>query len=398
MGILIDPPAWPAYGRLWSHLVSDESHAELHQFAAAHSIPRRGFDRDHYDVPADAYDRLVAAGAQPVSSRELVRRLSVAGLRRRKADTMARRRPGAELLRPPRLRPGDQVAVVAGAGVVPASRLAAGVAVLEGWGLRVRVDERVLDAHDPLTYLAGSDQARARSFHAAWTDADIAGVFLARGGYGTQRMLDLLDWRRLAEADPKLVVGFSDVTALHEALAAKLGLASVLGHLVTSLATASAASAERLRAILMGEEFDVLGGFGGTCLTGGVADGVLVGGNLALLAADVGTSTSRPAAGGLVVLEDVEEEPYRIDRYLTQLLRSGWFDGVRGIVLGAFTDCGNPELVDAVLTDRLAGLGVPVVMGVDLGHTPSSATVPLGVAATLDADAVTLRLHGPAVA
>ncbi|HEU4490652.1 MAG TPA: DUF4031 domain-containing protein [Jiangellales bacterium] len=88
--MLVDPPAWPAHGRLWSHLVSDASYEELHAFAAAMGVPRRGFDRDHYDVPAEMYDRLVAAGAVPVSSREVVRRITAAGLRRRK------RRPGAD--------------------------------------------------------------------------------------------------------------------------------------------------------------------------------------------------------------------------------------------------------------------------------------------------------------
>lgn len=90
MTVLVDPPAWPAHGRLWSHLVSDASYEELHAFAAAMGVPRRGFDRDHYDVPAEMYDRLVAAGAVPVSSREVVRRITAAGLRRRK------RRPGAD--------------------------------------------------------------------------------------------------------------------------------------------------------------------------------------------------------------------------------------------------------------------------------------------------------------
>ncbi|MEJ7690308.1 MAG: DUF4031 domain-containing protein [Nocardioidaceae bacterium] len=120
MAILIDSPAWPAHGRLWSHLVSDGSFAELHAFAAANGVPRRGFERDHYDVPADLYDALVTAGAQPVSSRDIVARLSRAGLRRRKADAMARREAGAILLRPHRLERGDLVAVPATSGVVPA--------------------------------------------------------------------------------------------------------------------------------------------------------------------------------------------------------------------------------------------------------------------------------------
>ena len=124
-------------------------------------------------------------------------------------------------------------------------------------------------------------------------------------------------------------------------------------------------------------------------MVGGVGTGVLVGGNLAMLAAEVGTAFSRPAAGGIVVLEEVGEEPYRIDRLLTQLVRTGWFDGVAGVVVGAFTDCGDEPEVEAVIDERLRPLGVPMVRGFDLGHTDSSATVPLGVEATLDADAGT---------
>src|SRR3954452_18228823 len=107
MAILIDPPAWPAHGRLWAHLISDLSYDDLHAFAAAHGLPRRGFERDHYDVPDDAYPSLVAAGAQEASTRELLVRLDGAGLRRRKSGAMARRAPGNALLRPPRLEIGD---------------------------------------------------------------------------------------------------------------------------------------------------------------------------------------------------------------------------------------------------------------------------------------------------
>ncbi|MGA9346259.1 MAG: DUF4031 domain-containing protein, partial [Nocardioidaceae bacterium] len=139
MTIFIDPPAWPAHGRLWSHLVSDVSLDDLHRFAAHHGVPRRGFERDHYDVPAEAYHRLVAAGAIPIPSRELVARLKETGLRRRKAVAPARRAIGNALLRPRRLVAGDTVGVVATSGVVPEERLRAGVARLESWGLRVQV-------------------------------------------------------------------------------------------------------------------------------------------------------------------------------------------------------------------------------------------------------------------
>lgn len=399
MTVLIDPPAWPAHGRLWSHLVSDSSFAELHAFAADNGVPRRGFERDHYDVPADIYDLLVNAGAQPVSSRDVVRRLSTAGLRRRKADAMARREPGAVLLRPPRLERGDLVAVPATSGVVPELRLRAGVTRLESWGLRVRVDDHVLDRDARLSYLAGDDDARAAAFTDAWLDPEAAAVIVARGGYGSQRVVDLVDWRRLAEAEPKVLVGFSDATALHQAVAARLGLATVHSHVVTSLGAATPASAEALRRLLMEPEMvtDVLADQAPETVVGGVGRGVLLGGNLALLASDLGTPFSRPAAGGIVLLEDVGEGAYRVDRQLTHLLRAGWFEGARGLVLGAFTDCDDPVELDVVLEARLAPLGLPTVRHVDVGHTSSSATVPLGVEAVLDADLGTLVLTRPAL-
>ena len=399
MTILIDPPAWPAHGRLWSHLVSDTSLDELHAFAAAHGVPRRGFERDHYDVPADLYDVLVAAGANPVSSREVVQRLNQAGLRRRKAISMAPRALGNVLLRPPRLAPGDVVAVVATSGVVPEDRLRVGVERLTSWGFEVRLAEHVLEASSDLGYLAGSDEDRAADLTAAWLDPTVSAVWAARGGYGAQRLLDLLDWRRLAEAQPRLLVGFSDITALHQAMASRLGLATIHGHVVTSLGSATEASAEELRRQVMEPDsvVDILAGQVLTPLVGGVATGVLVGGNLAMLAAEIGTRFSRPAAGGIVVIEDVGEEPYRIDRMLTQLVRTGWFNGVAGVVVGAFSDCGTEPEIEAVIEQRLRPLGVPTVRGFDFGHTDSSATVPLGVEATLDADAGTLVLSAPAL-
>ncbi len=399
MAILIDPPAWPAHGRLWSHLISDLSLDELHSFAAAHGIPRRGFERDHYDVPDHAYDRLVAAGALPVSSREVVKRLSESGLRKRKVESMARRAVGSPLLRPRRLVPGDLVAVPATAGVVDAERLRVGVQRLESWGLQVRLGDHVLDTDARLSYLAGSDRLRAADFTEAWMAADVAAVVVARGGYGSQRVVDLLDWRRLAEAEPKVLVGFSDVTALHQAVAARLGLVTIHSHMTLSLGGATVSSAEGLRRQLMEPDAvtDVLAGASVETVVSGMADGVLVGGNLALLAADLGSDFERSAAGGIVVLEDIGEDTYRIDRLLTQLLRAGWFEGVRGLVLGDFSDCNDPIELDAVLDARLSPLGVPMVRHVDIGHTPSTLTVPLGVAATLDADRGSLLLSQPAL-
>lgn len=392
MAILIDPPDWPAHGRWWSHLASDVSFTELHEFAARHAVPRRGFERDHYDVPAEMYAALVSAGAIPVSAREVVRRLHRSGLRRRKSVAPAGRPPGRVLLRPPALQVGDLVRVAATSGVVPSQSLARGQALLESWGLRVRRGAHVLAAHPTLDHLAGPDEDRAADFTDAWLDPDAAAVMVARGGFGSQRILDLLDWRRLAEAPAKLLIGFSDVTALHQAVAVKLGLVTLHGHVVTSLGSAEQASAEHLRRLAMQPESvrDLLAGCPATVVVSGRCTGVLTGGNLTLLAAEIGTAFSRPARGGIVVLEDAGEPAYRVDRLLTQLLRTGWFDGVAGVVIGSFTDCGPPDEVDAVLRARLSPLGVPVVAGLDFGHTATMISVPFGVRADLDADRGTL--------
>ena len=387
MTVLVDPPEAQGHGRLWSHVASDESFDELHAFARRLGIPERGFDRDHYDLPAEWYSRAVEAGATPVTSRELITRLTSAGLRRPKGSTLAPRRPGRVLLRPPRLRPGDLVAVPAPAGPVDPSRLERGVAVLRGWGLDVRVDEPAAHA---LPWLAGSDQDRADRLAAAWTDPDVRAVWTARGGYGTQRILDLLDWDAMAGAAPKLLAGFSDVTALHQAFASRLGLATLHAAGVAGLGDDDPATVEETRRLVLSGGPVTL--HGAPDPGGGTAEGVLVGGNLTLLATSVGTALVHPAAGGIVLLEDVGEQPYRLDRSLTQLLRAGWFDDVRAVALGAFTDCGDAEHVTALLHDRLAPLGVPVLHGLPVGHVPANHPLLLGARATVDLATGTLTL------
>ena len=394
MTLLIDPPNSPGHGRLWSHLASDSSYAELHHFAQSLGIPQRGFDRDHYDIPAERYDAVVAAGATPVTSRELIARLLDAGLRRRKAEALAPKKPGRSLIRPSRLRTGDRVAVVSPAGPVAPERLDAGLDVLGSWGLDVRVGEHARGTHERFGYLAADDASRADDLMAAWCDPEVQAVFCARGGYGVQRMVDLLDWESLAAAGPKALVGFSDVTALHQAFAARLGLSTIHGPVVSSLGVGDAATRDHLRSLL----FDPVAGISLTpipaeVLVGGRAEGVLVGGNLALLSTEIGTRNSLRAADSIAVLEEVGEEVYRVDRMLTQLLRSGWFDGVRGIALGAFTDCATPEAVRDLMTDRLGPLGVPLLWGLPVGHEPHNLAFAFGVPAVLDADAGTLVMR-----
>ncbi|MGW1808975.1 S66 peptidase family protein [Streptomyces sp. NPDC002078] len=304
-----------------------------------------------------------------------------------------------ELTRPERLAPGARVAVVAPSGPVPEERLQAGLDVLRGWDLDPVVAPHVLDRHGEFGYLAGRDADRAADLQNAWCDPSVAAVLCARGGYGAQRIVDLLDWEAMRAAGPKVFVGFSDITVLHEAFATRLGLATLHGPMAAGIDFIKNARAqEHLRATLFAPETVRTIASGGRALVPGRARGVTLGGCLSLLAAELGTPHARAsAAGGLLCLEDVGEATYRLDRYLTQLLRAGWLDGVLGVLLGSWERCPDYAEVRPLLADRLGVLGVPVVEGFGFGHCAGALTVPFGVAAELDADAGTLTLDEPAL-
>lgn len=308
----------------------------------------------------------------------------------------------AELTRPPRLRPGARIAVAAPSGPVVEGRLQAGLDILRGWDLDPVVTPQVADKHGELGYLAGEDETRARDFQRAWCDPSVDAVMCARGGYGAQRMVDLLDWNALRAAGPKVLIGYSDVTALHEAFAVRLGLATLYGPMAATLAfLKNAATQESLRTTLFEPEAAMtLGLPGARALIPGRARGITVGGCASLLAADLATPHARPsAAGGLLLLEDTGEEDYRLDRILTQLLRAGWLEGVTGVALGSWLECGPyEERMRPVLRERLGRLGVPVVEDLGFGHCDAALTMPLGVPAVLDADGGTITLEAPALA
>ncbi|WP_328409135.1 LD-carboxypeptidase [Streptomyces violaceus] len=307
-----------------------------------------------------------------------------------------------QLPRPPRLAPGARVAVVAPSGPVPEERLQAGLDILRGWDLDPVVAPHVLGRHRALDYLAGTDAERAADLRDAWCDPSVAAVLCARGGYGAQRMVDLLDWAAMRAAGPKVFAGFSDITVLHQAFATRLGLVTLYGPGVAGVDFLKNARAqEQLRATLFEpESVRTLTAVppGGSALVPGRARGVTLGGCLSLLASDLGTPHAHAAArGGLLLIEDIGESPYRLDRYLTQLLRTGWLDGVAGIVLGSWATCGPYEDLRAVFADRLGGLGVPVVEEFGFGHGEGALTMPLGLVAELDAGNGTLTFDEPAL-
>ena len=300
-------------------------------------------------------------------------------------------------VRPRRLVPGDLVALVSPSGAIQPQRIAAATAVLTGWGLRVRPGAHAGGRH---AFFAGTDQQRLADLDAAFGDPEVRAVLCLRGGYGMQRIVDAIDFAAV-RADPKLVMGFSDITALHVALWCEARLATVHGPTGGQFDRGPGSlTVEAARRALMSAEPVTLAASPAETTYAvrapGRAEGPLVGGNLAMLAATVGTRHAVDPKGAVLLLEDVNEEPYRIDRMLVHLRRAGWFDGLAGVAVGQFTDCVDEEHrlgAAEVLAEHLSGLGVPVLGGLPVGHGPEQVAVGLGVPARLDGTAGTLTVE-----
>lgn len=301
-------------------------------------------------------------------------------------------------LSPPVLRAGDAVALVSPAGPVAAARVEAAVRELSSWGLRPKVYPHALDAEH---FLAGSDANRAADLNDALSDPDIRAVLCTRGGYGVQRILEHVDYAAVRR-DPKLVAGFSDITALHAALWANAGLVTVHGPVAAQLERGGL-FASTLRQALMSTETLVLEADPDeptfSVRTGGVAHGTLLGGNLSILSTCVGTPFMPDLNGAILLIEDVGELAYRVDRLLTHLGNCGLLRCLAGVAIGQFSEPGhgnNPVRPPAVLTERLGHLGIPVLGGLSIGHGDRNLAVALGSRATLDADAGTLTVSAAA--
>ena len=300
------------------------------------------------------------------------------------------------LRRPPRLRPGDRVALLTPSSPSNIERIDEGIDVLRFCGLEPVEYPTARARASVHPFLAGTDAERAADLRAALLDDSVAGVLTVGGGYGSQRMLEVLDWPGLETASPKVVVGYSDVTGLLEALASRLGWASVMGPMVSEGEFRESYSFSCLWTCLTSpERFGPLAFPEGKTLVGGTAEGLTTGGNLSLLTGSVGTSTTWTPPEGIVLVEDEQEDPPRTDIMLTHLRRAGFFDRAAAVVAGTFTNSGDEAGIQAVLDDRLGDLGVPVVTGANLGHGGHVQTWPLGVRARLDADARTVTFLEP---
>jgi muramoyltetrapeptide carboxypeptidase len=293
----------------------------------------------------------------------------------------------------PPLRRGDRVAVIAPASGFERSAFESGLAVI-GERYHVKHGAGIFERH---RYLAGSDERRLAELQGALTDPGIRALFCTRGGYGATRLL-----RRLAgvapPGAPKPLIGFSDITALHLWLQGH-GRRSIHGPVLTQLARLPAATVARLFALLetaspppqlQGSETYV----------GGVAEGVLLGGNLSVFSRMLGTAFMPPLDGAILLLEDQGERPYRLDRMWTHLEIAGVFARVRGIALGSFSACEEPQADYTsadVLRELAVATGLPCAAGFPVGHGEVNEPLPLGVRVRLDAGAARLSFLEAAV-
>ena len=301
------------------------------------------------------------------------------------------------LLKPPPLRPGDTIGVIAPAGAVYEDLLARGVRALEASGFRVVLAEGILARKG---YLAGSEQQRAETLERFFLRDDIAAIFCARGGFGSIQLLPALD-PDLIRAHPKIFVGFSDVTALLNWMSQRCGVVVFHGPMV------AVEFAGELEGGVSSGFWDALTGKrrlwqikgSGVLRSGGApVRGTLAGGCLSVLVTTLGTPYEIDTAGKIVFLEDVGERPYRIERMLTHLRMAGKLDHVAGIVTGAFNDCesGAERDVTEVLADVFADAPYPVVTGLPCGHATPNTLLPIGLNAELDGRNGVLMLVEPA--
>lgn len=290
----------------------------------------------------------------------------------------------------PPLKKGDAVRIIAPSSPFDRASFDAGLAIIGEAGLEARVDDGLFSKRK---YLAGDDDRRLAELLGALAEPDTRAIWLARGGYGATRLLKRLDLAAIAASD-KWLVGFSDCTALHAAWQ-RAGLCSLHGANVTTLPTWSDAARAQQWAALF--EDGSITAAGRTHRGSGRITAPLVGGNLAVLASMAGTGHLPSWEGAIVLLEDVGERPYRLDRYLTQLTDAGQMNGVAAVVVGQLLGCEEPpdrnEDFDAigVMLENLETLEVPLAYGFEIGHAASSGPVVLGVDATLDLETGELR-------
>jgi muramoyltetrapeptide carboxypeptidase len=296
-------------------------------------------------------------------------------------------------IKPPRLKKGDRIGILAPAGPVLQAEIQPGLDFLESLGF-----EPVCSPHlfDQAGYLAGEDKARLKDLHAMFRDRKIRAVICARGGYGTHRILQKLDYS-LFKQHPKILVGYSDITALLCALFKKSGLITIHGPVLRDLLKGDGKNASLLLKLMTSGELTTVNFPSGTAVKKGRVQGVLLGGNLSLICHLIGTPFLPSFRGKLLFIEEKGEPLYRIDRMLTHLLLSGELEKCAGLMVGAFEDCGDQASVIDLVRERCSRLNMPILTGLPAGHGEDNVPLPIGARAVLDTGTMSLEIKEPCV-
>ena len=314
------------------------------------------------------------------------------------------------VIKPPRLKAGDKLGIVAPGSYISEEELQDSIKNLNQLGFETTYSEKVLLQSG---YFAGSDKDRAEDLMEKFLDKSVKGIVCARGGYGCSRILPMLDYD-VIRSNPKILIGYSDITALLYGIYQKSGLITFHGPVGTS--SFNDYSVDNFKRVLMnpersemfknsisGEDENI---YGVTTISEGKGKGRLVGGNLSIMVSLIGTEYDVDYSGKIIFIEEVGEEPYRVDRMLTQLIQAGKFDHAAGIMMGIFRKCEVKENSDLtaksfnlmeVLQDRFGNFKIPVVYGMSFGHVKDKFTIPFGALAELDADKHTFTLLEKAV-
>src|SRR5690606_10648283 len=312
-------------------------------------------------------------------------------------------------IKPKRLKKGDTIGLVAPGFAIKADVLQKALETLEKMGFKTHHTPRILGNYG---YFSDSDQQRALDLNEMFADPEVDGILCARGRYGCTRILSLLDYD-LIRNNPKILIGFSDITALIQAIHKETGLICFHGPVGSTLDDAYSqkyfkkvlqrgkASLE-LKNAKLGEEFLGESEYDRYTIFPGSGEGSLIGGSLTLVASLVGTPHEIDFTDKIVFLEDVGEAPYRMDRMLTQLINGPSFSKARAFIFGVCKDCDREKEPDnftlrEVLMDRIAPLGIPAAYGMSFGHVPQNFTLPVGIRASFDAGEMRLELLEGAV-
>ena len=302
------------------------------------------------------------------------------------------------LLKPERLTFGDTVGIIAPASAPPDPKAVDRAAeALEKFGFKPKLGKNV---RARLGFLAGTDRERATDLMAMFADKKVKAIICLRGGYGCSRILDRLDYS-VIRRNPKILSGYSDITSLHCALAKRVNLISIHAPMMNGALdgpklpefTRKSFFRTLMEAKPAGSICEGYDKKGVLILRSGVAEGRLIGGNLSLLCAAIGTPFAPSYKGKILFFEDISEKPYKVDRMLTQLLNAGILSQVAGVAVGVNADCDDPDAKPGgeyrqtgadVVKERLSSLRVPVVTGLPFGHVDLNATIPVGAKARLD--------------